>query len=221
VPEKQVQTFLFADLAGFTALTEAHGDEEAADLAEEFFGCVRGLLPRYGGREVKTIGDAVMLRCESPAAAVALGLEIVDEVRRRDRFPIVRVGMHTGPATERHGDWFGAAVNTAARVSGIAGGDEVLVSSATREAVGELEGVEFRHHGARWLKNVNEPVEVYRAARKDEVAEGLPIDPVCRMAIDPGQTVGSLTFRGQTYSFCSLECIHRFSKAPERYVQPP
>jgi len=118
VADEQAHTFLFADLAGFTALTEAHGDEEAADLAAEFFDCVRDLLPEYGGEEVKTIGDAVMLRCERPDAAVELGLRIVDEVRKRDHFPVVRVGMHTGPATERSNDWFGAAVNVAARVSG-------------------------------------------------------------------------------------------------------
>ena len=213
-------TFLFADLAGFTALTEAHGDEEAADLAAQFFGLVRELIPEYGAEEVKTIGDAVMLRCDRPASAVELGLRIVDEVRRRDRFPIVRVGMHTGPAAERGRDWFGAAVNVAARVSGIAGGDEVLVSGSTREAIGELEGIEFRHHGAQRFKNVGEQVEVYRAARKHAAAEGQPIDPVCRMAIDPGQSVGSLSFGGETYYFCSLECIRAFSKAPEEYAQP-
>ncbi len=70
--EGQAHTFLFADLAGFTALTEAHGDEEAADLAAEFFDCVRDLLPDYGGEEVKTIGDAVMVRCDRPDAAVEL-----------------------------------------------------------------------------------------------------------------------------------------------------
>lgn len=216
--EKRAHTFLFADLAGFTALTEVHGDEQAADLAAEFFASIRKLLPEYGAEEVKTIGDAVMVRCERPDSAVELGLGIVDDVRRRSGFPIVRVGMHTGPATERNGDWFGAAVNTAARISGIAGGDEVLVTHSTREAAGEVDGIEFRRHGSRRFKNVNEPVEVYRAARTDEQTEGLPIDPVCRMAIDPGQAVGSLTFRGDRYFFCSFECIQAFSGAPAEYA---
>ena len=216
--EERTHTFLFADLAGFTALTEAHGDEEAADLAAEFFECVRGLLPEYGASEVKTIGDAVMVRCERADAAVALGLRILEEVRGHPRFPIVRVGMHTGPATERAGDWFGAAVNVAARISGIAGGGEVLLTDATRAAAGELDGIELRHHGLRHFKNVNEPIEVYRAAPKGEVAEGLPIDPVCRMAIDRGQAVGSLSFRGEEYFFCSLECVHAFSRSPEQYA---
>jgi len=220
VAAEQVHTFLFADLAGFTALTEAHGDEEAAELATEFFEIVREHLPEYEGEEIKTIGDAVMVRCERPEAAVRLGMRIVDEVGQRSGFPIVRVGMHTGPAIERGGDWFGAAVNVAARVSGIAGGDEVLASGDTREAVGELEEVEFRHHGQRRFKNVNQPIEVYRAAPREEATEGLPIDPVCRMAIDPGRAVGSMNFGGETYYFCSLECIQSFSNAPEEYVRP-
>lgn len=219
MPSMRVHTFLFADLAGFTALTEAHGDEEAADLAAEFFDCVRTLLAGHGSEEIKTIGDAVMLRSDGASGAVRLGLAIIDELGTRSRFPIVRVGMHTGPATERSGDWFGAAVNVAARVSGIAGGGEVLLTGSTREAAGELEGIEFRHHGLRRFKNVGDPVEVYRAARADEAAEDLPIDPVCRMAIDPGQAVGNLSFRGADYFFCSLECAQAFSANPDDYAE--
>lgn len=61
-----MQTFLFADLAGFTALTEAHGDEHAADLAAEFCHTVRELLPERG-ELVKMIGDAAMVRSDDAA----------------------------------------------------------------------------------------------------------------------------------------------------------
>ena len=54
-------TFLFADLAGFSALTEAHGDEDAADLVADFCDCVRDLLGEYDANEIKTIGDEVLL----------------------------------------------------------------------------------------------------------------------------------------------------------------
>jgi adenylate cyclase len=216
--EGEAQTFLFADLAGFTALTEAHGDEQAADLAAEFFDCVRSLLPGRGAEEIKTIGDAVMLRCDRADSAVELGLAIVEEVRHHARFPVVRVGMHTGPATKRSGDWFGGSVNVAARVSSIAGGDEVLVTAATREAAGALDGVTVHRHGRRRFKNVKVPVEIYRAVRTEKTSERLPVDPVCRMAVDEGQAVGSLTFEGVEYQFCSLECARAFSEAPEQYV---
>src|SRR5207244_1035956 len=109
--EREIQTFLFADLAGFTALTEAHGDEQAADLAADFSRQIRQFLADYGATEIKGIGDAVMLRAESAKQAVRLGLRVVQDVGRSHGFPAVRIGMHTGPAVERDGDWFGATVN--------------------------------------------------------------------------------------------------------------
>ena len=68
--EARLHTFLFADLAGFTALTEAHGDEHAADLVAEFCSRVRALLPEHDAEEVKAIGDALMLRTGDATAGV-------------------------------------------------------------------------------------------------------------------------------------------------------
>jgi adenylate cyclase len=78
-----VHTFLFADLAGFTALTEAMGDEEAADLAAGFCSAVRELFPARGAEEVKAIGDALMVRLDDAGEAVRLG----SADRQRDRRP--------------------------------------------------------------------------------------------------------------------------------------
>jgi class 3 adenylate cyclase len=124
-------TFMFADIAGYTALTEAHGDEQAADLVAEFFDAVSEELPTWGGTNVKTIGDALMLRIPEPAQAVLLGLRITHELLRGHGAPAVRVGLHHGPAIERDGDYFGAAVNLAARVAAVATGGEVLLTSHT------------------------------------------------------------------------------------------
>ena len=64
-------TFLFADIAGFTALTEAHGDEEAVELVEDFTAAVREELPKIDGEYVKAVGDALMLRVPDPATRFA------------------------------------------------------------------------------------------------------------------------------------------------------
>jgi adenylate cyclase len=211
-------TFLFADLAGFTALTEAHGDEHAVELAEEFGACVRGLLSEHGAEEVKTIGDAVMLRCNVAGDAIELALRIVEEVAARPDFPIVRVGMHTGPAINRDGDWFGATVNLAARVSGAAGGGEVLLTEATRGATEELKAIELRRRGDKRFRNIREPIRIYRAVREGDEGEELPIDPVCRMVVDPDRAAGQLTYDGHEYHFCSLQCARAFATAPGEYV---
>jgi adenylate cyclase len=147
------------------------------------------------------------------------GFTVVDDVGRQHGFPSVRVGMHTGPAVERSGDWFGAAVNLAARVSGAAAGGEVLLTDATRDAAGQLEGIALVERGRQTLKNVTEPVVLVAADPAGERSrEGLAIDPVCRMAVDSEQAAGSLRHDGVDYHFCSLDCARTFAEAPERYV---
>jgi adenylate cyclase len=218
--ELAAQTFLFADLSGFTALTEAHGDEQAADLVGGFCVAVRQLLAEHQTEEVKTIGDALMLRAGDPAAAIRLGLRVVHEVGAQHSFPLVRVGMHTGPAVERAGDWFGATVNLAARVSAAASGGEVLLTATTRDAAGEVTGVELREHGRRAFRNVSAPVQVYAAVWQGaRSSAGLPIDPVCRMAVDPWHGAGRLTYQGVEYCFCSLGCAGTFAQDPTSYAR--
>src|SRR5437660_9151301 len=130
------------------------GDEEAADVVDDFSTYVRMLLPDHHAEEVKAIGDTLMLHVHEPNAAIELGLRIVEDVGSRHYFPVVRVGMHTGAAVERAGDWFGAAVNLAARVSAAAAGSEVLLTSATRQGAGALTGIELHPRGRRAFKNV-------------------------------------------------------------------
>jgi adenylate cyclase len=173
--EPTVQTFLFADLSGFIALTEAHGDEQAADLVGGFCAAVRQLLAAHQAQEVKTIGDALMLRTADAAAAIRLGLCLVPEVGAQHGFPLVRVGMHTGSAVERAGDWFGATVNLAARVSAAAAGGEALLTAATKTAAGDVAGVELRERGRWSFRNVGGLVEVYAAVRQGHAAP-----PGCR-----------------------------------------
>jgi len=213
-----VQTFVFADLSGFTALTEAHGDEQAADLVGGFCVAVRRLLAAHQAQEVKSIGDTLMLRAGDAGAAIRLGLCIVQDVGARHGFPLVRVGMHTGPAVEREGDWFGATVNLAARVSAAAGG-EALLTAATKTAAGEVAEVELRERGRWSFRNVGGLVEVYAAVRQGaRDSAGLPIDPVCRMAVDPWHSAGRLTHEGVEYCFCSLRCAGAFAQHPSGYA---
>lgn len=160
-------TFLFMDLVGFTALTEEQGDDSAADVALGLFACVRALLPEHRGEEIKTIGDAMMIRCEDPRRAVDLGLCISEALAQEPRFPPVRIGVHSGSAVYRQGDWYGSAVNVASRLCSAAGGGEVLVSDAARRAAGVPGHIEFGSRRLHWLKNVPEPVAAFSVARAE------------------------------------------------------
>lgn len=181
---------------------------------------MRDALATSEGDVVKTIGDAVMVRMESAGSALELGLLIVGEMAAEHRHPAVRVGMHHGPAVERNGDYFGATVNIAARVSAMAAGGEVLVTEAVRVDAGELDGVRYIRRGEHRLRNVSEPVTIFAVQRSTQPQRhGWPIDPVCQMAIEPGRGVHSVEIGHETYVFCSRECADRFSADPHAYQQ--
>lgn len=211
-------TFVFADVAGFTAITEVHGDEAAADLVARFGTRVSTCTAAHGAELVKTVGDAVMLRVERAADAVVLALVIVHELMRDHGVPVVRAGMHSGPALERGGDWFGASVNIAARVAAEAAGGEVLVSEQTRTQAGEIERVVFVARGVRRLRNVREPLALFAATRTDADDPRLVIDPVCRMALDPDRAAGTLRHAEESFYFCSLACVGEFARDPAAYL---
>jgi len=168
-------TFLFADIAGFTALTEAHGDEHAVALVEEFADAVKRELHSLRGEYVKSVGDALMLRVPDPADAIRLGLRITHDLLRGHEAPAVRVGLNHGSAVERDGDYFGSTVNVAARVSALAAGSEVLVTGHTAALAPDLEGVVYESRGRQALRNVAEPVEIFAAFPIDHRAEQLAI----------------------------------------------
>lgn len=159
-------TFLFADLVGFTALTDAEGDDRAAEVALALHRRVRSMLPGYEAEEVKALGDGIMLRCGDPAAGIQLGLRIVGELEADAAIPAVRVGVHSGPAVGREGDWYGRTVNVAARLCSVAPGGEVLVSEATRDAAGRLRKVDFGERRLHWLRNVTEPIGTFSARER-------------------------------------------------------
>ena len=212
-------TFLFADIAGFTALTEAHGDEHALQLVDEFARAVQAELPGVDGEHVKTVGDALMLRVPEPGDAVRLGLWITRKAMGGHQAPSVRVGCNHGSAVERGGDYFGATINVAARVSALAGGGEVLVTGPTAALAPDLEGVLYESRGRQVLRNVAEPVEIFAVVRVDENTDRLPVDPVCQMAVDPEHAVGRLLVDDKAHYFCSLTCAAAFAQHPERYAQ--
>ncbi len=168
----QDAAFLFADIVGFTALTETHGDAHAAELAWR----LRLGVERQLGADahvVKTLGDAVMVRIADPAEAAAAGLRIVGRALPGPLDPPVRVGIACGSAVERDGDFFGATVNLAARVAALAGAGEVLVSDeVARIARTRMRSVELEQRGPKWLRNISQPVLVHAVRPQAQAASG-------------------------------------------------
>ena len=205
---------IFLDLAGFTALTDTHGDTRANEVVQEFAAIARKHARVHGLHEVKTIGDAFLMTAESAPEAVAAVLEIVSEVNERDEYPDVRVGIHAGDVVEREGDIIGQNVNIAARVVALAGAGEVLVTSEVLEQ-GLPTGIVPVPVGTRRLRHIASPVDLFDVA---PTPSGKAKDPVCHMTLAISRAAGSFTWAGSSYHFCSRDCLLRFLQDPGRYV---
>jgi adenylate cyclase len=152
----------FADLTGYTRLTEEEGELEAVDAVERFVDAVESTLPD-DARIVKTIGDEVMIVGSDPAALVdwAVGFQTLAAER-----PQPRIAVHHGVALYRDGDYYGRAVNIASRVAARSGAGEVLVTRSVVEHSGPH--LEFELLGEVRLKGFTEATEIFLARQPGE-----------------------------------------------------
>lgn len=154
----------FADLAGYTRLTEEAGELHALDMVERFTQAVAATLPD-DARVVKTIGDGVMIVATDPAA---LGAWAVGFQRLHTARPRPRIAVHHGYARYRDADYYGREVNIAARVAARAAGGEVLVTRPIVEASGPE--LEFERIAEVRLKGFKGPTEIFLARPRGEGA---------------------------------------------------
>ena len=152
----------FADLTGYTRLTEEAGELEALDAVEHFVEAVAFTLPDEA-RIVKTIGDEVMVVSADPATLTdwAVGFQRLQTER-----PLPRIGIHYGNALYRDGDYYGRDVNIAARVVARSAGGEVLVTRPVVERAGPH--LEFDRIGEIKLKGFSVSTEMFVASQADE-----------------------------------------------------
>jgi len=162
--------FLFADLRGFTAFAERHGNAAAAERVARFLDLARSAITRFEGAEIKTEGDAIHAVFPSASSAVLCGLEIVDtaeelNARQSDDQLDLGIGIHAGEAVETAEGYIGTAVNIAARLCAAALPGEVLVTSTVKGITQASIPIGFISRGRRRLKGIREPVEVFAATR--------------------------------------------------------
>ena len=160
-------TLLFTDVEGSTRLWDAERDAMAVALRRHDE-IMRGAIEQAGGYVFKTVGDSF---CAAFSAARA-GLEAALAAQRKlaeqswptSRPIVVRMGLHAGVCEERDGDYFGPAVNRAARLLAVASGGEVLVSGVAAELLSDElpEGVGLRELGTRQLKDLSRPERIYQ-----------------------------------------------------------
>jgi adenylate cyclase len=159
---------MFADLSGFTRLTEEQGDDTAARFAAGLARVADRIAGEHRGRLVKQLGDGVMLAFQHVGdalrAAFALRASAADS-----GLPDLHIGIAAGPVVERDGDYFGRTVNLSSRLSGVAGPGEVVVDAVTASHAPD---VTVSPLGARELKGLPRPVPVFRLDGTGTSADG-------------------------------------------------
>jgi class 3 adenylate cyclase len=152
---------VFADLSGFTRLTEEVGDAWAATEAARLSTCAVAAASRSAGRLVKELGDGVMLVFPD-AGSAAEGAVLLLRSAAEAGLPALHIGIATGPLVERDGDYYGRTVNLASRMSAAAAAGEILVDEPTRDRLGAAHAAE--PIGTSDLKGIATAVPLYRLA---------------------------------------------------------
>ena len=178
------RTVLFADLRGSTALYESLGNAEATAVVTQSVALLARVVASTGGTTVKTLGDGLMAMFEHPAQAVRAADEMHESLERISASPRVdidrpprpalklQVALAQGEVVEMAGDYFGDAVNVAARLLDHAGDNETLVTVAVRDALGDNAAHRFRSLDRLQLRGRVEPVHVclLEAGRSSDMA---------------------------------------------------
>lgn len=162
VPGARQIAVCFADMVGFTRLTEQLDTRELSDITQRFID-LAGEVAAQPVRLVKTIGDEAMLASEDPEALVRAALHLVDAAERDDVLPSLRAGAAVGEALRRSGDYYGRPVNLAARITAVAPPAGLLGNAAVREATDGA--FDWSAAGSRGFKGIDGEVELYRVER--------------------------------------------------------
>jgi adenylate cyclase len=127
----------FVDIVAFTALSNELDEDRIGDLVEVFESRCADVIAANRGRMIKSIGDSVLFVNDDPVRALETGEQVIAVIGRDSRLPDVRIGLATGSVVMRMGDVFGRPVNLAARLTGVARRNRVIVDRETAERLPE------------------------------------------------------------------------------------
>ena len=170
---------LFTDLVGSTELLSRVGEETAEELRRAHFGILRDAIAAHGGREVKNLGDGLMVVFEGVTTALACAVAMQQSIDVRNRGHeerlSVRVAVSHGEADVEDDDYFGVPVVEAARLCARADGDEILTSELVRLLAGTRGGLAFEARGPMELKGLDVPVTAYAVVWAPEALQSVTL----------------------------------------------
>ena len=152
--EMPTVTVGFADLVGFTALSQQLDEKSLAALVDRFESTAYDIVGSRGGRVVKMIGDEVMFFADDARTAVEIALALSETYHDDESLSDVRVGMACGPVLDREGDLYGPTVNLASRIVNVAYAGSVVVSDDVHAALVDDETLVWRSLRTRHLRDI-------------------------------------------------------------------
>ena len=144
----------FADLVGFTSQTQQLATSSLAEVVRRFESIAYDVIPSYGGRVVKMIGDEVMFVNDDIESGCRTALELARRYREDEELSDVRVGLARGPVLDLDGDVYGATVNLASRIVSIAYPGSVVISEELHDVVQDDETFAFTSLRTHYLKGI-------------------------------------------------------------------
>ncbi|QQG38953.1 MAG: adenylate/guanylate cyclase domain-containing protein [Candidatus Woesearchaeota archaeon] len=158
-PKSELAVIMFTDVKSFSKHANKN-EKETLDAVWEYEKIMRNLIYKNSGKFIKNIGDAVMATFKNSVDAVNCAKQIQEELKGK-KFKI-RIGLHLGEVTSKEGDVYGHNVNIAARIEGRAPPGGVAVSEDIYKQVKGKVDYKFKTIGKQELKNIKEPIELYK-----------------------------------------------------------
>ena len=176
---RRLAAIMFTDMVGYTALGQRNESLSLA-LVEEQRKVIRPILARHNGVEIKTIGDAILVEFPNALDAVRCAYDIQRTIREfnfslaSDRRIHLRIGIHVGEVVESQGDISGDAVNVASRIQPLADDGGVCLTRQAFDHVRSKVDLPLTSIGVKSLKNVAEPIEIYKVTMPWSSEAGSP-----------------------------------------------
>jgi adenylate cyclase len=187
-------TVVFADLVGSTGFFERLGDETAGRFVTQLTTALSKIFEQHEGRVVKLLGDGLFVVFASEAQALTACMAIQDRLSDKPVYPAgmrtpiqMAMGVESGEVVEIAGDCYGDAVNSAARLSDLAGADQILTTQRVRDAVPPDLADKLRSLGPMYLRGKAEVTEVFRAdwdSEKDSEATVMGVSMITPHHVD-------------------------------------
>ncbi len=209
-------SFLIADLAGYTSLTEVHGDLSAADIVSRFIEIVKESL-KEDTNLVNQIGDEVLITSGNPKSILKTAINIFNKTENEPNFPSIHIGLHGGKVIKRAGQYFGNTLNLTSRICSYSKPGQLLCSHEFVKFVQNKGKYDFLKLGDIRFKNVAKSVAVYEIILESNKIK-LSIDPICKMQVDMDNPPAKIPYEGKSYFFCSYQCSKKFIDNPEDFI---